>query len=221
MKKFGYKVVKYLIKLIHCVFSYKLSLKLKRKYDFIYTLWLSNDIFKIGVNSIIRNDCYIKGGEFIEIGDNTVIGKHAVITCWQNYEGENLSPSIKIGNNSSIGEYCHITSTNSITIGNGVLTGKRITISDNSHGASIFEEIEIIPEKRKIYSKGPVVIGDNVWIGDKVTILAGVNIGKGVIIAANAVVTKSIPDFAVVGGVPAKIIKLINIIKEKNGESFE
>ena len=63
------------------------------------------------------------------------------------------------------------------------------------------------PKLRRLYSKGPIVIGDNVWIGDKVIILDGVKIGNNSIIAAGTVVTKDVPDFCVVAGNPAKIIK--------------
>ena len=59
-------------------------------------------------------------------------------------------------------------------------------------------------------SKGPVIIGDNVWIGDKATILGGVTIGESVIIAANSVVTKDVPPYSVVAGIPAKVIKKMN-----------
>ena len=52
-------------------------------------------------------------------------------------------------------------------------------------------------------------IKQNVWIGEKASIMPGVTIGKGAIVGANAVVTKDVPDFAVVGGNPAKIIKLL------------
>lgn len=53
----------------------------------------------------------------------------------------------------------------------------------------------------------PVVIGDDVWIGARSIILKGVHIGKGAVIAAGAVVTKDVPEYAIVGGVPAKVIK--------------
>ena len=52
-----------------------------------------------------------------------------------------------------------------------------------------------------------VIIGDDVWIGRRVIIMPGVNIGNGVIIGAGAVVTKDVPDYCIVGGVPAKILK--------------
>ena len=58
-----------------------------------------------------------------------------------------------------------------------------------------------------LYRKGPVVIEDNVWIGEKASIMPGVHIGKGAIIAANSVVTHDVPAYAVVAGVPAKIVK--------------
>lgn len=131
----------------------------------------------MGKGLMINKDCYLLGGRYIEIGNNTGISKHAVLTCWDSYEGDKFTPSIKNGDNCSFGEYCHITAINAITIGNGVLTGRRVTITDNSHGASLPEEIDIRPAKRKLFSKGSVIIGDNVWIGDKATILAGVKSG--------------------------------------------
>ena len=54
----------------------------------------------------------------------------------------------------------------------------------------------------------PVSIGNDVWIGSRVTILPGVNIGDGAIIAAGAVVTKDVPSYAIVGGVPAKLLRM-------------
>lgn len=56
-------------------------------------------------------------------------------------------------------------------------------------------------------SKGEIIVGDDVWIGNNVTVLSGVTIGQGAVIAAGAVVTKNIPPYAIVGGVPAKIIR--------------
>lgn len=69
--------------------------------------------------------------------------------------------------------------------------------------------MKIPPAKRLIYSKGEIIIEDNVWIGDKATILAGVKIGEGSVIGANTVVTKDIPPYSVAVGNPVRIIKNI------------
>ncbi len=61
--------------------------------------------------------------------------------------------------------------------------------------------------KYEAYSKGNIVVGDDVWFGQKVTVLSGVKIGQGAVIATGAVVTKDVPPYAVVAGIPAKIIK--------------
>ncbi|MDU0808906.1 acyltransferase [Aquirufa regiilacus] len=203
------KLIKFIFEVLHIIYSYNYSRKLSGRIDRFYTLWLSNNIFQIGEKSLIGKDCFLKGGQYIEIGDNTSIGRHGVITFWDSDNSKKGTSSIKIGDNCSIGEYCLITSINSIKIGNGVLIGRRVTITDNSHGASLLEESKIMPCRRSLYSKGPILIGNNVWIGDKVSIMPGVEIGDGVIVAANTVVTKDIPQNVVVGGVPAKVIKFL------------
>lgn len=148
----------------------------------------------------------ILGFKCIKIGDNTTFGDYLYLTAWEsiNY---NTKPLLTIGSNCSFGAFNHITCTNNIQIGNGVLTGKWVTVTDNSHGDTNYESLQVMPINRKIVSKGPVIICDNVWIGDKATILPGVTIGKGAVVAANAVVTKDVPAFCIVGGNPAKIIK--------------
>ena len=111
-----------------------------------------------------------------------------------------------IGEKCHFGAFNHITCTNKITIGEECLTGKWVTITDNSHGDTDIESLQVPPIKRPIVSKGPVIIGKNVWLGDKATILPNVTIGDGAVIAANSVVTKDVPAFSVVAGSPAKIV---------------
>ena len=70
-----------------------------------------------------------------------------------------------------------------------------------------FKELELKKEEREAQSKGDIIIDDDVWIGTRAIIMSGVHVGQGAVIAAGACVTKSIPPYAVVGGVPARVIK--------------
>lgn len=163
----------------------------------------------------IGKGCYfgrlrnVKGESYIKIGNNVTILDDTIITAIDNYRGQYFTPELQIEDNVIINPYNHITCINKIRIGSGTLTGKNVTITDNSHGRLVFEESDVLPVNRPVYSKGPVVIGKNVWIGDKATILPNVEIGDGAIIGANSVVTKDIPPYSVAVGNPAKVVKKI------------
>ena len=155
------------------------------------------------------------GSKNIVVGDNCSLGNDLYITAWSKFRENNREVLIKIGNNCSIGAFNHITAIDKIEIGDGFLSGKWVTITDNDHGSyniysNVEEWINLRPSLRTITSKGPVIIGKNVWIGDKATILSGVTIGDGAVIGANSVVTKDVPPYCIVGGNPAKIIKQLN-----------
>ena len=176
-------------------------------FKYLRTGFLGYKIKSIGQITTISKGCNIVGGGNITIGNRCVIGKLTTLSCWNRIPGH--IPNLTIGNTVSIGEGCHITCANEIIIGDGSLLGKYITITDNSHGESVIDQLDITPISRKLSSKGPVVIGERVWIGDKVTILPSVKIGNGSIIGSNSVVSKDIPENCVAVGNPAQIIKLI------------
>lgn len=198
--------MRYLITILNILIKHYLYAKTK-----LYTYILSKGFKSFGQKTLIRpNKDLIIGKEYIEIGNNTILGRHIQLTAWESNNGLAFKPEIVIGSDCQIGSYNHITAINRIKIGDGVLTGKFVTITDNSHGNPAIDSCsDIPPSKRPIYSKGPVVIGDNVWIGDKVTILGNVTIGNGSIVGANAVVTKDVPSYCIVGGNPAHIIRKI------------
>ena len=164
--------------------------------------------FKVAKDVVFESDIQIHDPQFISIGAGSYVCHHAIITVWTEYHGQKFKPEIHIGENAHIGEYNHITSTNKIVIGDNLLTGRWVTITDNNHGETDYATLQIPPIMRFVISKGPVIIGSNVWIGDKATILAGVTIGDGVVIAANSVVTKDVPAYCVVAGNPAVVIKI-------------
>lgn len=151
----------------------------------------------------------LAGLDCLEIGRGTVIACGAIITPIKNRNEQFFNPKIIIGDNCCLGEHVHITAIKNVTIKDNVLTGRYVYISDNAHGETTFAECQIPPVKRKLYTKGGVVIEKNVWIGERVCILSGVHIGEGAIIAANSIVTHDVPEYTLVGGIPAKIIKQI------------
>lgn len=195
------------------LYPMKVRDKIAHYNEVLYTHWIKHYLGHLGKNSAIGIGCQLQGGgqKNISIGDNTILVSHNILGCWTSHNGHDYSPHIIIGNNSAIGEYTQISAVKEVKIGNGVLTGRFVYISDNNHGTSLISDLKIAPSKRNLYVKGPVVIEDNVWIGDKASILSGVTIGKGSIVACNAVVTKDVPPYSVVAGVPAKIIKLNNL----------
>ncbi len=166
----------------------------------IYTGFLRRR-FKIFGNSIIIWHPYtLMGEEYIEIGNDTIIEKDIQLTARKIDE---VPPSIKIGNHCLIRRGAHITAIRSIEIGDYVLTGTNVFISDNSHGNTDSQSLHEPTTTRPIVCKGKVKIGNNVWIGNNVCIMASVTIGDGVVIGANSVVTKDVPAYTVVAGVPA------------------
>ncbi len=182
------------------VLTRAISSKLKNVINTFYTGWVKRSFAEFGQMSIIVKPILLSGSQHVKIGNGTVIAKGCTITCTNQEEAE-----ISIGNNCTIGSFNHITACNTIKIGDGVLTGPYVLITDNSHGKNT--EIETKrPAKRSIYSKGKVLIGNNVWIGEKATILPNVTIGDGSIIGANSVVTKDIPPYSIAAGSPARII---------------
>ena len=149
----------------------------------------------------------LRGAQNIQIGENSGFGDFLYLCAWNSYGKQSFKPNLIIGKNCIFGAFNHISCVTGVDIGDGFLSGKWVTIVDNSHGETNYDSLSLPPVLRKIVSKGPVVIGKNVWLGDKVTILPGVTIGDGAVVAANSVVTKDVPSFAVVGGAPACVIK--------------
>lgn len=109
--------------------------------------------------------------------------------------GENIT----FGKNVFLNSGCKFQDQGGITIGDNVLIGHNVVLATLDHNTCVSKRAELFA--------APIVIEDNVWIGANATVTSGVTIGKGSIVAAGAVVTKDVPKYSIVGGIPAKVIR--------------
>ncbi len=144
----------------------------------------------------------------IKVGQKAIrrfCGRLMLASCGKDVNIEKnalFSKKVRLGDYSGIGVNAKIYGT--CIIGDYVMMGEDCTIITRNHR---FERLNTPMMYQGFEEEKPVIIGDDVWIGDRVTILPGVKIGKGSIIAAGAVVTHDVPEYSIVGGVPARIIK--------------
>lgn len=113
-----------------------------------------------------------------------------------------IARRVSIGDYSGVGKHCLIQG--GTVIGSHVMMGPEVFIYTQNHN---FSRIDVPMDQQGWTDEKSVTIEDDVWIGARVTILPGVNIGKGSIIGASAVVTKDVPPYSVVAGNPAVVVK--------------
>lgn len=146
---------------------------------FNYLLREEYSFARRGKDCSIGRECIINSASMIELGDNVSIGPRAVL--YAIYK--------------------------KIILGDNVLLGPNVTMVNGDHsirkiGVPLINNHAKLPE-----DDADIVIGDESWIGANVTILKGVNIGRGCVVAAGAVLVKNYPPYTIVGGVPAKVLR--------------
>src|ERR1700710_2857945 len=139
-------------------------------------------------------------GRFVWIGDKTKIRCH---------EG-----SVEIGAKTVLGQECTISAYGRVRIGEQCVIADRAMFIDFDHGVV---EVERPIRKQGIYTR-EVEVGNNVWIGYGACILRGVRVGDNSIVGTNSVVTKDVPANAVVGGIPARILRMRGAPAQLRGE---
>jgi len=206
MKQILKNIVRYIVYIFYVIFHPKLFNRLKLLRNQFYSIWKSSE-FKESGNLYVQYPLYLHGGKYIKIGNNIGFDQRLRLEAFDEFLDDKFTPEIIIGNNFSAQKDCHIGAINKIIIGDNVLLASKVYISDHSHGEITKEALMIPPAQRKLFSKGPVIIENNVWLGEGVVVLPNVIIGENSIVGANSVITKSIPKNSVVAGNPARIIR--------------
>lgn len=170
--------------------------------------------FSLGASGLqLGPGCQVMGGRNISFGRSVCAGRNFWLEAVSEYGPQEFEPKIVIGDFVRFSDSVHISAIESITIGNHTLFGSKIYISDHNHGSYAGERQsspDEPPAQRRLGGGGPVVIGENVWVGDNSVIVGPVAIGRGVIIAANSVVRGEVPANTMVAGAPARAIKVFN-----------
>lgn len=162
---------------------------------------------RCGKNVLFECPFVLSGEKFISLGNNIRTKPRLQLEAIDSVGKVRFSPELFIGDDVSINFDVHIACVNRVIIGKGVLIASKVFITDHNHGDTSIESMSLPPSKRRIVSKGAVVVCENVWIGEGVSIMPGVKIGRNSVIGANSVVTSDIPEYCVAVGAPARVIK--------------
>ncbi len=172
---------------------------------FNFKLFFLNKRIKKGV--FIGRRTEVKNRKYLYIGKNARIGNGFIARFYDNFEGVKYEPSVIIEEDAYIGDNFKILSNDKVKICKNALLASDIFITTENHGMD--PECGIKYGKQTLTNK-PVELGENCWIGEKVVILPGVTVGKYSIVAAGSVVTRSVEDYTIVAGNPARVIKKYN-----------
>jgi len=183
-----------------------------------WRVWLrrASGFILVGRHVAIRNPQYISvRGNFvvedyseiqglskdgISFGEHVTIGRFAMIRP-SGYYGREIGDGLTVGDYSNIGAYCYIGCSGRIIIGDNVMISPGVSLYAENHR---FDRLDI-PMRDQGVVREPITIEDDCWLASGSTILAGVHIGEGAIVAAGAVVTRNVPSYAIVAGVPASV----------------
>jgi acetyltransferase-like isoleucine patch superfamily enzyme len=168
-------------------------------------LWLRR-CRRVGRLARTRGRPLVEGTGEIEIGDNVAI--------WSHLQRSHLSAGpgarLVIGDDTFVNVGTSISARASITIGRRCQIANHVLIMDSDfHG---------LQERDKPEPPAPIVIEDDVWIAVRATVLKGVRIGRGAVVAAGAVVTRDVPAYTLVAGVPARPVRTLAAPEARGGQ---
>lgn len=162
---------------------------------------------KMGAGSLIRRPWRILNPRYIETGERVQIGQHVILNALRGYNGVPINGHIRLEDDVYIGGYCQIHAMGRMNIGKGCVLSEHVYVSDTAH--------RLDPKagpimQQPLTSKGPVTLGQNVFIGYGCSILPGVTLGDHCIVGTRSVVTRSFPAYSMIAGTPARLIKRYN-----------
>jgi acetyltransferase-like isoleucine patch superfamily enzyme len=148
------------------------------------------------------------GNEGIRIGNRAYIGRHSIVYC--------KNGRIEVGDAVNIASNCQLFSSHDLRIGSGTLIGAYSYLMSGG----VYEVDVPVPfaEQEGMITRGPLIIGQNCWLGARVTVLDGASIGDHSVVGAGAVITRPLPEACVAAGVPARVLRRRTVVPPAKGD---
>ena len=172
----------------------------------LFTMLISSAFKQLGAGSRISPPFRFYGLNWISLGEDVMVHRD----CWIQVvpgHGDDKAAKLTIKSHAGIGMGAHISAARQVVIEEYVLLGRNVFISDHAHA---YEDVALPISRQGINRIAPVTIERETWLGENVVVLPGVTIGKHCVIGANSVVNRSIPEFSVAVGSPARVVKQYN-----------
>ena len=194
-----------------------LILRMKSIIKLLLSLGRPMNMRELGARSYIAWPRKLEGKKHISIGADVTIGSFSWLAAYETYQHFHYRPMLGIGDHVIIGRHSCITAIDKVAIGKGCLLSEYVYISDHFHQN---DPGEVPLVEQPLVSKGPVVIENNCFLGYRSAVLSGVKLGAHCIVGAHSVVTHSFPEYSMVAGAPARLIKKY-CMKTRQWESLE
>lgn len=168
--------------------------------------FLFSGFYSLGSRVIFEKNVTVNNACYMQLGRNVILEVNSLLSVIDHPEYNREKPRLIIEDNVGIGYGSIILALNKVHIEKHVMIGPYVTIVDYDHN---YKDVKKSINDQGLNSK-PVVTSEGSWIGTKATICKGVKIGRNSVVGANSLVTKDIPDYSVVAGAPANVIKKYN-----------
>lgn len=171
--------------------------------DKVFTFLYRSSFKELAPKSTLSMPFSVEGAQYITIKKEVYIKPNAWLLALNNSEVNSTDSKLVIGERTYIGRNAHIVALKKIRIGKNVLMGDNVYIADNFHR---FNRVDVPFKDQGVGFKSAVEIGDGTWLGENACVISS-KIGKQCIVGANALVLDDVPDYCMVVGSPARIIK--------------